>query len=84
VQGIEVRTCFYENDKLTVRPYESKEAYFVLVIGRCPDFRIMGWMRGIDAMQDRWYCAPNDGSPCWMVPKECVTPFKEKKRATTT
>lgn len=60
---------------LIVRPGEKEEDIFVLVIGTTPTFKIVGWIFGKDAIQEKYIYAPNKGPSAWFVPQEDLKPI---------
>ena len=75
---IEVRTCSYDNGWLWVWPKDADDRLVVLVCGRSPTFKVVGWIKAGDAKRGDWW--QHDGAPnnrkrakCWFVPPEELT-----------
>ena len=68
----QVRGTVYLNGYLIVRPGNSSKDIFVLVTGKGPIFRYVGWMYGKDAMKDNFWFVPKDkrDSPYWRIFQE--------------
>lgn len=80
--GIQVRSTTHPNGRLIVRKRDEAHAddTFVLVITSPPVFRIVGAMRGRDAMtRDFYKPADERGGECWWVPQDRLRPFPEAK-----
>ncbi len=75
---LQVRHTDRDNGRLIVRPGDNRSHKFILVVGKIPRFRIVGWMLGKDAMVDRYIDNPNRGKQCWMVPQSELIGFKIK------
>jgi hypothetical protein len=57
------------------------DRFYVLVRGTMPDYSIVGWIRGKDAMQEKWIRNPNDDGPCYIVPEEFLNDdFQQVKK----
>jgi len=67
---VEVRHTTNEKGGLIVRPKDKPGRLFVLVVGTCPRYRVVGWKRGEDACRDeyRW-------QDVWKVPQSGLTPL---------
>ncbi len=71
---IHVRSTYYPEGKLIIRPDDSPEYPYVLVIrNRIPNFLIAGYMMGIDAMKHReyFYCLDfrRKNNPAFNIPQ---------------
>jgi hypothetical protein len=70
VAGYQVRhTRYTENGHLIIYRNDNPEEVFVLVTGTHPVYFVHGWMRGEDAMQQKYWREKNVGLPCWYVPQ---------------
>jgi len=57
---------------LIVRDTDHPLDYFVLVAGRSPHFRVLGWISGADAKQDHWLRSESNRPPAWFVPNAAL------------
>lgn len=76
--GIQVRSTTHKNGHLILRERDipHKDCFFVLVVTDAPMFRIVGAMRGEDAMIPEFYRAADDkGGESWWVPHSRLTDF---------
>jgi hypothetical protein len=73
--GIQVRTRSREDYQLIVRPGDSKEAAYVLVTGRCPNYEIRGWIAGKDAMREEWLKDHGNRPAAYFVPHSALQPM---------
>jgi len=73
---LQVRHTERENGRLIVRPNDNPNHTYILVIGKMPNFKMIGWIKGKDAMVDEYKDNPNRGKPCWMVPQKDLVGFK--------
>jgi hypothetical protein len=78
VGGFEVRWTERLNGSLILRTDDSPGSYFVLVVGECPNYWIVGWIKAVDGMKDEYLDAPHDGPESWFVPQSALTLFKTK------
>jgi len=74
--GIQVRTRSQHGYDLIVRPDDSPDDLYVLVTGKMPEYQIHGWIRGSDAMQDRWLKEHGDRPPAYFVPQDALQPIE--------
>jgi hypothetical protein len=72
---IEVRATEHQNGHLLVYPSDSDEAWFVLVIGHFPEFRIVGCIKAADAK--RYPLNAQSKPPCHWVPQADLLPLSE-------
>jgi hypothetical protein len=54
VGGIEVRTLSQDHYDLLIRPSDNDLRKFVLVVGKGPTFRVVGWAFGAEAKHEKW------------------------------
>ena len=62
VGELEVRHTSYPNGKLIVRPHDSDTATFVLIVGTCPEYRIVGTKVGLEAKRPEWLSDPTSAN----------------------
>ena len=71
---IEVRSTPNPNGKLAVRPADKDSRKFYLVVGLYPDIKIVGWIYGKEAKQDKYWRDKDEKNnkiehPHWAVPQ---------------
>ena len=76
VAGLEVRATRHTGGGLTVQRHDSDDAYFVLVVGYPPTFRVAGWLQGIDAKVPNWW-RTDLPRPCYLIPQSSLRPLDE-------
>lgn len=73
---IQVRWIRYYSDRLIIRKDDNPEEFFILVFGRIPNFKIIGWIKGKDGMQEKWYTTFEEGrEKAYFVPQRELHPF---------
>ena len=77
---VQVRCCPFRGKNLLIRPRDSDEDIFVLVVGRSPVFQIQGWIKGRDGKREEWKRSPNGGSPVYLVDPRVLKGFCDKCR----
>lgn len=73
--NVQVRTRTNDSHDLIVRSDDSSSDYFVLVIGRLPVFRIVGWILGADAKREQWVQMHGGRPPAYFIPQSELTPI---------
>jgi hypothetical protein len=72
--GRQVRSTGYEDGKLIVRPADSDDALFILVVAYPPVYSIRGGILGRDAKVDKYWRDPGNGdAPAWWVPQDALS-----------
>ena len=79
---LQVRFAMKPHYRLIVRKGALDDEIFILVTGRAPVFDIMGWIKGVDAKQEKWWDSPNDREPAWFVPQRELHDITLLKRKT--
>jgi hypothetical protein len=74
----EVRTRSRSDYDLIVREDDREDAVYVLVVGKAPAYRVVGWMLGKEAKQDRWVRTYGGRTPAYFVPQAALHPFKPR------
>lgn len=75
VGNIQVRTRSRENYDLIVRTDDRDEDVFVLVVGRAPKYRVVGWIRGKDAKRAEWSQTHGGRPAAFFVPQHALRAF---------
>lgn len=73
VAGFHVRSTPRPNGRLIVRPSESKDNCYVLLVGRRAEWRVVGSITGSEAMRPEFRADPNGRPWCYMVPQSKLT-----------
>jgi len=68
--GCEVRTASEDNYSLIIREDDPTGSIFVLLVGKVPQFRVAGWIHGVDGKQQQWIRNPGEREPAWFVPQK--------------
>jgi len=77
VAGYHVRSTDWPQGKLIVRPGESPDNDYVLLVGFGLTWRIVGSIRGREAMQPKFHSRLQNGRPdCFMVPQAALQPVR--------
>jgi hypothetical protein len=75
VGKFQVRHTTRLDGHLIVRPHDKEADRFVLVVGVCPHYQIVGSILGRDAKQPHFLNDPGGrGVPCWWVPQAALQP----------
>tara|TARA_E500000331_G_scaffold269377_1_gene260844 strand:+ start:116 stop:568 length:453 start_codon:yes stop_codon:yes gene_type:complete len=70
----QVRQTHHHNGCLIVRDRDPDEHFYVLVVGHCPAFNIVGWIRGFDAKKNEFVRCPGEQQPAYFVPQKKLNP----------
>lgn len=76
VVGYEVRTRSRHNYELIIRPNDPDDRIYVLVTGRSPDFRVVGWIRGRDGKRPEWLRTYGNRPAAHFVPHGALKPLE--------
>ena len=71
VYQLHVRQTAHPKGCLIIRPGDP-DGIYVLVIGQCPTFRIVGWIHSFDAKRPQYWRAPHGGPGAWFVPQRVL------------
>jgi hypothetical protein len=72
----QVRYTQHLDGCLIVYRDNSDDAAYILVVGHGQHYRIVGWIRGGDAKQERWW-NPKAHGPGYFVPQSALHPLSE-------
>ncbi len=77
--GWQVRYTDRLDGKLIIRPIDSPkyEENFVLVTGLMPSYNIIGYIKGQDAVQEKYLWNPNNAGDAYFVSQKDLIKFKE-------
>lgn len=76
VGDVQIRTRSRTDYDLIVRARDRDEDYFVLVVGCCPIYTIVGYMKGGDAKQERWGKNHGGHGAAYFVPQNELRPLR--------
>lgn len=77
---IEVRWVSDKGNKrkrLIIRSNDRDDYKYVLVIGSCGNYEIIGWILGKEGKKSGSNEAPNGRPPCWFVDQSSLHDFRE-------
>lgn len=81
VGHLQVRTRSKHGYELLVRDGDRDEDIFVLVTGQAPNYRIVGWIRGVDAKRPEWQQTHGNRPPAYFVPHRALRAFPDRRGA---
>lgn len=73
----EVRGTRYSYGKLLLHPKDRDEQIFILVTGLPPTFCLVGWIKGKDGKNPKFWSDPVGGRPAFFVPQTSLNPIEE-------
>jgi len=83
VGELEVRTSKVSSAHLVVRPTDKRDAKYVLVVGKAPEYTICGWQYGEEIMQAQFFdetgerCKNKRATPMFWYPQNKLRPISE-------
>jgi|SRR6185312_15705097 len=80
VGAIQVRTRSRHSYELIVRPDDRDSDTFVLVTGRAPTFRVVGYISGADAKRPEFLRTHGDRPAAYFVPHSALTSLANSLR----
>ena len=75
--GLQIRTRSRHDYDLIVRPGDDDQAVWVLVTGRCPEYRVRGWINGAEAKRAEWLRNYGGRPAAYFVPAEQLRGIEE-------
>lgn len=66
---IQIRHTTLQDGRLIVRSEDNPNHNYVLVIGSMPNYTIVGWIKGVDAIKNEFICNPNNKGKAYFVPQ---------------
>ena len=83
-QHVQVRASNHPNANLIVHPAnggnkrgDKPDDYFICARVALPAVHLMGWMLGADAQLPTYWCEPQPGRPCFLIPVASLRPMSE-------
>lgn len=77
VGPLQVRTAAQDHYRLILHESDPDDKNFVLVTGRCPAYRLRGWIRCVDGKLSKYWEDPATGRPAFFVPTRSLSPMNE-------
>jgi hypothetical protein len=77
VSGLEVRTRSESDYDLIIRDNDKLDSIYVLVVGQCPTYRVIGWMRGRDGRRPEYEQTYGNRPRAYFVPQAALKPIEE-------
>lgn len=76
VGDVQIRTRSRTNYDLIVRDRDRNEDYFVLVVGTCPTYTIVGYIQGAAAKQEHWKSNHGGHGTAYFIPQADLQPLR--------
>lgn len=73
--GRQVRSTRHEQGHLLLHGSDADDHRFVLVVGKAPRLRVVGWCLGREGKVSAHWKEPEQGRPCFMVPQTALRPL---------
>ena len=77
---LQVRTRSRHDYDLIVRERDGDDETFVLLTGRCPHYRVRGWIAGHDAKRPEWLAEHGGRPPAYFVPADALAAIETLPR----
>lgn len=74
--NLQVRTGLRYNGDLILHKSDKDNNIFILVCGKAPIFRIMGWIKGMDGKKEKYWRDPAGNRPAYFVPQTVLKPME--------
>lgn len=74
-KATQVRSRTLDRHDLIVRDADNSDHFYVLVTGVGPEFKVWGWIKGVDAKQDKYRDNPGGLGRCYLIPKADLHPM---------
>jgi len=75
VGNLQVRTRSKDYYELIIRNNDNDSDIFVLVVGRAPHFKVVGWIRALDAKKQEYSKTHGNRPAAFFVPQDRLNPF---------
>lgn len=73
---VRTRSPHTKTKGLPIRPNDPDDGIFILVIGACPNYQVVGWLRARDGKQSQWNVVGFNGRPdAYFVPESELLPM---------
>lgn len=79
VGKFEVRSTLNKEGSLVIRPKDSDSETYILVTGSCPDYELVGWMKGKEAKNKTYIKNPGNKGIAFFVPQDKLKPMNKLK-----
>lgn len=77
VSGLEVRTRSESHYDLIIRDNDADTSIYILVIGACPTYRVLGWVRGVEGKRAEYRQAHGGRPGAYFVPQSVLRPIEQ-------
>lgn len=77
IPGFQVRASRRSNGDLILHKTDGDDDRFVLVTGQTLQWKVVGWIKGRDGKQERFWNDPVGGRPAYFVPQSELRPIEE-------
>lgn len=78
--NVQIRHTEIQKGSLIVRECDNDDHYYVLVVGKAPVMRVVGYIQGRFAKDKRFLKAPNGRDPAYFVPQSELKKIPPGKR----
>lgn len=76
VGKLQVRTRSKPDYELIICNDDADDDTFVLVVGQCPAYDVIGKIRACDGKKDEWICEHGHRPAAWFVPQKVLDPIE--------
>lgn len=77
VGKLQVRTRSKHSYELILHPADADEDAWILVTGIAPEYRVHGWVTGVEGKKEEYWKDPAGGRPAFFVPQDALRPMGE-------
>lgn len=75
---LRIASAYDQNKRLIVQQRDSDDEDFVLVVGRAPTYRVVGWINAGEAKQHgEWIQNPGNFGEAWFVPQSSLHQLRD-------
>lgn len=71
----QIRSTSHQNGRLIIRNDDDDSHFYVLIVGKCPTYSIIGWIKGLDGKKQKYQSSPNNGPPAFFIPQTDLHKF---------
>jgi hypothetical protein len=74
--NVQIRHTVRDNGSLIIREGDNDDHYYVLVTGRAPNLKVIGWIKGANAKKEEYKKSPNGREPAFFIHQSNLSRFK--------